>query len=468
MVRAAINGYGRIGRVAHRVILQWHSEDIEVVAINVGHSTDLKGWMYLLKYDSVYGLLPFDISIKPSTDAEKKDFLGHLVLNGKEIPVYSQKDPTLLPWKDLNIDVVIESTGAFTSKEKIQQHINAGAKAAVLSAPAKDGEPIPTYVVSVNDGQYQGENVISNASCTTNCITPPAKVIQEQFGIEKAMMTTVHGYTSDQQLHDGGHKDYRRARAAALNIVPTSTGATIAAAEALPPLKGIFAGLSLRVPVPVGSLSDITFLLKRDVTVQEVNDALKKEAENPNFKGILAVTEDPLVSSDIIGNSHSSIVDLSLTQVVGGNMLKVVAWYDNEYGYANRLVEQTIMVGQKIGTASETPPSAPESDSVPETTVPETPATPEPPVEPATPTAPPAPTQEGSSQPQGEPQPQGESQPPQAEQPQPAQPEAPQGEDHQPAQPAQAPQEQSGEQSGQPAAPQSAEQPEDPNKPPQQ
>jgi glyceraldehyde 3-phosphate dehydrogenase len=373
MVRAAINGYGRIGRVAHRVILQWHTEDIEVVAINVGSSTDLKGWMYLLKYDSVYGLLPFEVSVKPNQDAAtNKSFLGHLVVNGKEIPVYSQKDPALLPWKDLNIDVVIECTGAFTSKEKIQQHIAAGAKSAVLSAPAKDGEPIPTYVVSVNDTQYQGENVISNASCTTNCITPPAKVISEQFGIDKAMMTTIHGYTSDQELHDGGHKDYRRARAAALNIVPTSTGATIAAAEALPQLKGIFAGLSLRVPVPVGSLSDITFLLKRDVTVQEVNDALKKESENPIFKGILAVTEDPLVSSDIIGNSHSSIVDLSLTQVVGGNMLKIVAWYDNEYGYANRLVEQTIMVGQKVsGTDStpspETPPAAPQGDqSVPQ------------------------------------------------------------------------------------------------------
>ena len=359
MVRAAINGYGRIGRVAHRVILQWHSEDIEVVAINVGSSTDLKGWMYLLKYDSVYGLLPFEVSVKPSSDPSNKSFLGHLVVNGKEIPVHSQKDPTLLPWRDLNIDVVIECTGAFTSKEKVEQHIHAGAKAAVLSAPAKDGEPIPTYVVSVNDAQYQGENIISNASCTTNCITPPAKVIQEQFGIEKAMMTTIHGYTSDQELHDGGHKDYRRARAAALNIIPTSTGATIAAAEALPPLKGIFGGLSLRVPVPVGSLSDITFLLKRDVTVQEVNDALKRESENPVFKGILAVTEDPIVSSDIIGNSHSSIVDLTLTQVVGGNMLKIIAWYDNEYGYANRLVEQTIMVGQKITSAPVQAPEAP-------------------------------------------------------------------------------------------------------------
>lgn len=349
MIRVAINGYGRIGRMAHRVILQWHSEDIEVVAINAGHSADLKGWMYLLKYDSVYGLLPQDVSIKPNTDESRKDFLGSLVVNGKDIPVYSQKDPTLLPWGQLNVDVIIESTGAFTDAAKMQAHLNAGAKAAVLSAPAK-GEGMPTYVISVNDSNYAGEKLISNASCTTNCITPPAKVIHDHFGIEKAMMTTIHGYTSDQRLHDGGHKDYRRARAAALNIIPTSTGATIAAAQALPALKGVFAGLAIRVPVPVGSLSDFTFLLKRDVTKEEVNQVFRQEADNPAYKGILAVTEDPLVSSDIIGNSHSSIVDLSLTQVTGGNMLKVIAWYDNEYGYSNRLVEETIMVGRRLST----------------------------------------------------------------------------------------------------------------------
>ncbi len=346
MVRVAINGYGRIGRIAHRVILQWHSDDIEVVAINAGSSTDITGWMYLLKYDSVYGLLPFDVSVKPNADTSKKDLLGSLVVSGREIPVYSQKDPTFLPWKDLGVDVVIESTGVFTSAEKLNLHIAAGAKAAVLSAPAK-GEEIPTYVISVNETNFKGEKLISNASCTTNCITPVAKVIEDHFGIEKAMMTTVHGFTSDQRLQDGGHKDYRRARAASLNIIPTSTGATIAAAEALPALKGIFQGLAIRVPVPVGSLSDFTFLLKKDVTKEEVNETFKKEAENPVFKGVLAVSDDPLVSSDIIGNSHSSIVDLSLTQVVGGNMLKVIAWYDNEYGYANRLVEETIMVGQK-------------------------------------------------------------------------------------------------------------------------
>lgn len=371
MVRVAINGYGRIGRIAHRVILQWHSDEMEVVAINAGSSTDIKGWMYLLKYDSVYGLLPFDITVKPSTDESNKAFLGHLVIDGKEIPVYSQKDPSLLPWKDLNVDVVIESTGHFTTAEKLQTHLTAGAKSVILSAPAK-GEGVGTYVISINDAEYKGEKMINNASCTTNCITPVAKIIHEKFGIDKAMMTTIHAYTSDQKLHDGGHKDYRRARAAAQNIVPTSTGASVAAGEAFPPLKGIFGGLSIRVPVPVGSLSDFTFLLKREVTVEEVNKVLTEEAENPVYKGVMAVSNDPLVSSDIIGNSHSSIVDLSLTQVVGGNMLKVIAWYDNEYGYANRLVEQTIMVGQKAasGTAGgnqsapqQGGPSAPQAPS---------------------------------------------------------------------------------------------------------
>jgi len=345
MVRVAINGYGRIGRVAHRVILEHHNNDIDVVAINAGYSTDIQGWMYLLKYDSVYGFLPLEISFK---QADKKgDLIGYLVVEGKDIPVYSQKDPALLPWEEHNVDVVIESTGAFTKEEDLKKHIGAGAKAVVLSAPAKGGE-VPTYVLSVNADKYQGETIINNASCTTNCISPVANVMQKHFGIEKAMMTTIHGYTSDQRLHDGGHKDYRRARAAGLNIVPTSTGATIAAAEAIPELKGIFNGLAIRVPVPVGSLSDFTFLLKKETSVEEVNTVLKQEAASPQYKGIMMVTEDPLVSSDIIGNSHSSIVDLSLTQVVGGNMVKVIAWYDNEYGYANRLVEETLMVGKRV------------------------------------------------------------------------------------------------------------------------
>lgn len=344
MVRVAINGYGRIGRVAHRIILQKHPE-LEVVAINAGSSTDLTGWMYLLKYDSNYGVLDnVQLDVKPSADTAKPDFLGSFVVNGKEIPVYSQKDPSLLPWKQVGVDVVIEATGHLLTQEKAQGHIASGAKKVVMSAPAKDDTA--TYVISVNDTAYASEDIISNASCTTNSITPVARVMEEAFGIEKAMMTTVHAYTSDQKLQDGGHKDYRRARAAAHNIVPTTTGATKAAAKALPSLQGIFEGLSIRVPVSTGSLSDFTFLLKKDTTVAEVN-AVLQQAANGAFKGIIQATTDPLVSSDIVGNEHSSIVDLSLTQVVGGNMVKVIAWYDNEWGYANRLVELTAKVGSK-------------------------------------------------------------------------------------------------------------------------
>ena len=266
------------------------------------------------------------------------------------ISFFSERDTSKLPWRDLNVDVVIESTGFFTTPEKIQPHIEAGAKSVILSAPFKDEQSAATYVLGVNLNEQDGEkleNVVSNASCTTNCIAPVAAIIEETFGIEKAMMTTIHGYTSDQNVHDGGHKDYRRARAAAQNIIPTSSGATIAAAKAIPSLQGIFNGLAIRVPVAVGSLSDFTFLLKRDVTVEEVNAALKQASENPRWKGIFTVTNDPLVSSDIIGNSHSSIADLSLTQVVAGNMLKIIAWYDNEFGYSNRLVEETLILGHK-------------------------------------------------------------------------------------------------------------------------
>lgn len=342
MIRVAINGYGRIGRVAHRVILEKFKDKIEVVAINGSSSTDIKGWMYLLRYDTSYGTL------KQKVDYEEpvgKDLIGKLVVDGTKIPFYSQKDPKELPWRDLNIDVVIESTGKFTEEDGLKAHLEAGAKAVVLSAPTKS-ESIPTYVLSVNAKDYKGEDIISNASCTTNCITPVAKVILDNFGVERAMMTTIHGYTSDQRLQDGGHKDYRRARAAAQNIVPTSTGATIAASKALPELENVFEGLAIRVPIAVGSLSDFTFLLKKETTREEVNDAFKKASGESQFNGILEVTEDPIVSSDIVGKPHSAIVDLSLTQV-SGNMVKVIAWYDNEYGYANRLVEEVLLVSSK-------------------------------------------------------------------------------------------------------------------------
>jgi glyceraldehyde 3-phosphate dehydrogenase len=357
MIRVTINGYGRIGRVAHRVILEKHASEIEVVAINAGSSTDIKGWMYLLKYDTAYGpLVGHSISchselvsgsqIKGDSDLRQNDNgrIGSLVIDDKEIPVFSQKDPSLLPWKDLNVDVVIESTGHFLTQEKAQAHLTAGAKKVILSAPAKGD--LATYVLSVNDKNYKGENIISNASCTTNCITPVAQIMVDNFGVEKVMMTTIHGYTSDQRLQDGGHKDSRRARAAAQNIVPTSTGAAKAASLVIPELEGIFDGLAIRVPVITGSLSDFTFLLKKSTTKEEIIEIFKKAAQSARFKGILDVTEDPIVSSDIIGNPHSSIVDLSLIQVVGGNMVKIIAWYDNEVGYANRLIEEAIMIGK--------------------------------------------------------------------------------------------------------------------------
>ncbi len=359
MIRVAINGYGRIGRVAHRIIIEKHSSEIEVVAINAGKSTDLTGWMYLLKYDTNYGPLKnhnFSIKTpeeKPLEIQTEAEFLGWLSVDGKDIAIFADRNPESLPWKEFEIDTVIESTGAFEKYEDLMLHINAGAKSAILSAPYKGDIPVPTYVLGVNSnpsGQEFSDKVINNASCTTNCISPVAKVIEDNFGIEKAMMTTIHGYTSDQRIQDGGHRDYRRARSAAENIIPTSTGATKAAAESIPALKGIFNGLAIRVPVPVGSLSDFTFLLKRDTSVEEVNDLLKAAADG-SLKGILEATNDPIVSSDIIGNPHSCIVDLSLTQVVGGNMIKVIAWYDNEYGYANRLIEQTVLLGKSAQIA---------------------------------------------------------------------------------------------------------------------
>ncbi len=354
MIKVAINGYGRIGRVAHRIIIEKYSDKIEVVAINAGHSTDMTGWMYLLQYDTVYRPLnghalfvqkPEEVTVKTTLET-----IGALVVDDKVIPFYSEKDPTKLPWKELDVDVVIECTGAFTTPEKIKPHLDSGAKSIVLSAPFKDEAAGSTYVLGVNlesSDLSALENVISNASCTTNCIAPVAAIMEGAFGIEKAMMTTIHSYTSDQRLQDGGHKDYRRARAAAQNIIPTSTGAALAAAKTIPALEGIFNGIAVRVPTVTGSLSDFTFLLKKEVTVEEVNTALKQAADSARFKGIVRATTDPIVSSDIIGDPHSSIVDLSLTQVVGGNMVKIIAWYDNEFGYANRLVEETVLLGNK-------------------------------------------------------------------------------------------------------------------------
>lgn len=332
--KVAINGFGRIGRNAFKIALN-HPE-IEIVAIN--DLTDTKTLAYLLKHDSNYGTYSESVSFD-----EK-----NLIVGGKNILVTAEKDPAALPWKDLGVDIVIESTGRFTKIEDASLHLTAGAKRVVISAPAK-GEGVGTYVVGVNEDQLEATNtVISNASCTTNNIAPVMVVLNEKFGIEKAMMTTVHSYTASQALQDAPAKDLREGRNAAENIVPTTTGAATAAAKAYPALANKFDGMSVRVPTPVVSLSDMTVLTSRDVTVEEVNAALKAAAAEPRFAGVLAVSEEPLVSSDYIGNPNSAIVDLLLTRVVAGNLLKVVAWYDNEWGYSNRLVENVINIGKTI------------------------------------------------------------------------------------------------------------------------
>lgn len=329
--RVAINGFGRIGRSAFKVAFE--RGDIEVVAVN--DLSDLKTLAHLLKYDTNYGIYGREVS----TDGE------NIIVDGKKIKALAQKDPAQLPWRDLGVDVVIESTGFFTDPDKAKAHIAAGAKKVLISAPAK-GSGAATVVLGVNEDQLESSGeVVSNASCTTNCITPVAAVIESNFGIEKAMMTTIHSYTASQALQDGPAKDLRESRAAAENIVPTTTGASVAAAKALPSLENRFGGLSIRVPTPVVSLSDFVIITKRNVTAEEVNEVFKKAAAEPYYQGILAVTEEELVSSDFIGNSHSAIVDLSLTDVIGGNMLKVVAWYDNEWGYSNRLVEVAADLG---------------------------------------------------------------------------------------------------------------------------
>ncbi|MBI5466329.1 MAG: type I glyceraldehyde-3-phosphate dehydrogenase, partial [Candidatus Kerfeldbacteria bacterium] len=321
-INIAINGFGRIGRAAFKVALS--NPRLKVVAINDLVAPDVLA--HLLKYDTVYGQFKHEVT----SDAK------HLIVDGKKYLVTAEKDPSLLPWKKLGVQVVLECTGRFTKKEKAMAHIKAGAQKVILSAPAKGGG-VPTYILGVNVEDKIEEKIISNASCTTNCISPIAQVMIQAFGVDKAMMTTVHSYTADQNLVDGPHKDLRRARAGAQNIVPTSTGAAIATTETIPQLKDKFDGLAIRVPTPCVSLADFTFVLKRKkVTKAQVNAALRKAAHSKRYRGILEVTTRPLVSSDFIGNSASAIVDLSLTQVVGGNLVKVIGWYDNEWGYANR------------------------------------------------------------------------------------------------------------------------------------
>jgi glyceraldehyde 3-phosphate dehydrogenase len=337
-IKLGINGFGRIGRQAFKIALE--KPQLEVVGINDLSSTTVLA--HLLKYDSVYG--------RYNRKVEFDD--KNIIVDGIKYPVSAEKDPSLLPWGKLGAEVVIESTGRFTDSEKAGAHLKAGAKKVIISAPAKDEGITPTIVLGVNQDQYKDQPIISNASCTTNCIAPVLDVLQNKFGVEKAFMSTIHSYTAEQNLVDGpppGGKsnDLRRARAAAINIIPTTTGAAISATQAIPSLKGKFDGTSYRVPTPVGSLADFTLLLKKNVTKEEVNQAFVEASQMPKYKGILEVTTEPIVLSDIVEDPASSIVDLSLTQVVDGNFVKVISWYDNEFGYSNRLVEEVIMVGSK-------------------------------------------------------------------------------------------------------------------------
>jgi glyceraldehyde 3-phosphate dehydrogenase len=332
--KVAINGFGRIGRNAFKIM---HArDDIEVVAVN--DLTDTKTLAYLLKHDTNYGTYDREVSYDDT----------NIIVDGQPIRVCAEKDPNLLPWGDLGVDVVIESTGRFTDKDGAGAHLKAGAKRVVISGPTKS-DGIDTVVLGANDDVLQGATeIISNASCTTNSLGAVMNVLESEFGIEKSMLTTVHSYTASQVVQDAPAKDLREGRNAAENIVPTTTGAAIAVTLTLPQLKDKFDGLSIRVPTPVVSLSDITAVLKRSVTVEEINAAFKKAASEPYYQGILGVSEEPLVSSDYIGNSHSGVVDLLLTKVVAGNLVKVMVWYDNEWGYSNRLVEVVADAGRLL------------------------------------------------------------------------------------------------------------------------
>lgn len=322
-VRVAINGFGRIGRTFFRAA-QTEGVGFEIVAIN--DLTDVETLAHLLKYDSIMGRFGAEVEVKE----------GALVVDGKEIKILAERDPQNLPWKDLGVDVVLESTGFFTEGSKAKAHIEAGAKKVILSAPGKNIDG--TFVMGVNDDQYDAANhhIVSNASCTTNCLAPMAKVLNDAFGIKQGLMTTIHAYTADQRLQDAPHRDLRRARAAAVNMVPTSTGAAAAVGLVLPELKGKLDGFAVRVPTITGSITDLTFTAEREVTVEEVNAAVKAAAEGP-MKGIIKYNEDPIVSKDIEGESISTVFDAPLTKVIG-DQVKVIAWYDNEYGYVSRLV----------------------------------------------------------------------------------------------------------------------------------
>ncbi|MBT3356024.1 type I glyceraldehyde-3-phosphate dehydrogenase [bacterium] len=332
-MKVAINGFGRIGRPVLKISLE--NPNVEVVAIN--DLGELETLAYLLKYDTSYGVYSKDVQIKD----------GNLVVNGKEIKVFSERDPKKLPWKELGVDVVFECTGIFKDRESASAHLDAGAKRVLISAPTKD-KSLKTIVLGVNEKEIMdGDQILSMASCTTNCIAPIMKVLEDKFGIEKSLMTTIHSYTSTQSLIDGpSKKKLREGRAAALNIIPSTTGAAIAAGKTIPALNGIFDGMAFRVPTAVGSVSDVVAVLKKDATEEKINEALE-EASKGVMNGVMLVTDEPLVSHDIVGSSYSVIVQKELTKVVGGNMVKIVGWYDNEWGYSTRLVDLAVRLFHK-------------------------------------------------------------------------------------------------------------------------
>lgn len=338
MIKVAINGFGRIGRVALRVALARYGDKIKVVAVNTSGSMEMVGWAHLFKYDSVYGPFKGKVQLKKGQKGE----IGALVVDDQEIPFLAEREPAQIPWKKYEVDVVIEATGVFTKGIDARKHIKAGAKKVVISAPSPD---TPAFVIGANEKNYQGE-LINNTSCTTNCVAPVVKVMMENFGLEKAVMSTVHAYTASQELVDGSSESLRRARAAAVNIVPTTTGAALATVKVVPNLAGLFDGLAFRVPVACGSIADFTFLVTKRTNPEEVKAAFEKAARGA-YQEIIEVTEEPLVSTDIIGRAASAIIDLNLIRVVDYDLVKVVAWYDNEWAYCCRLLEEVILVGKE-------------------------------------------------------------------------------------------------------------------------
>jgi len=341
MVKVGINGFGRIGRATFRAALGPYVDRVEVVAINTSGSMDAAGWAHLLGFDSVYGRFEKKVEVDKGGAGE----LGVLRIEGNSFPLLGQKNPARIPWQKYGAEVVLECTGVFRSSRDSRGHLKAGAKKVVISAPTKDDTPV--YLIGVNADRYKGEKIVSNGSCTTNCVAPVVRVIKENFSLSKAFVSTIHAYTSTQELVDGSNPDLRRARAAAVNIIPTGTGAAIATCKAVSGIKDKFDGVAFRVPVVDGSLCDFTFVLDQVVTVKRVNRVFDKASGDPRYQGVLEVATLPLVSTDIIGTSASAIVDLSFTRVVDGNLVKVIAWYDNEWAYVCRLIELAAQIGQE-------------------------------------------------------------------------------------------------------------------------